>query len=400
MPPSKKPANEAERLAALKRYQILDTESEALFDSIANIAATICDVPIALISLIDSERQWFKARVGLDARETHRDLAFCAYAIQEPDELLIVEDATKDERFKDNPLVNGEPDIRFYAGAPLVTWDKQALGTLCVIDDKPRVLTDKQIEALSHLSKQVCANLELRIRSKYLEELNASRNKMLSVLSHDIRSPLLSIISGLDLLSDSDLKFDTEDKRKFLAELKKGTNNTLHMAESLLKMSQLELGQFRYEPEQVQLGSLVNGAAFSLSGALQAKKIVLNIDFPSETEVWCDRDMAQSILQNLLSNAIKFTKNGGTIKLTAAQVGDATEIQIQDDGVGIKPEILETLLSDEKHHSSFGTNGEKGSGLGLSLCKRFANINKGDLVLKSEYGNGTTAILRLLAKAA
>lgn len=156
------PANEAKRLNSLKLLQVLDTQAEESFDQLTRLAAAVCGAPISLVSLVDEDRQWFKARVGLDATETPREMAFCAHAILQPDEVLVVKDATEDPRFSDNPLVTGDPAIRFYAGAPLVVDDRQAIGTLCVIDQKPRQLTDTQIEALSVLRHAVVAQLRLR----------------------------------------------------------------------------------------------------------------------------------------------------------------------------------------------------------------------------------------------
>lgn len=138
------PANEAQRLQALRSYDILDTPPERDFDDLVAIAAAVCDVPIALVSLIDEQRQWFKARLGLAAAQTPRELAFCAHAILSPDRPLIVPDARDDARFADNPLVRDDPNIRFYAGAPLVTPGGEALGTLCVIDTRPRELQERQ----------------------------------------------------------------------------------------------------------------------------------------------------------------------------------------------------------------------------------------------------------------
>jgi len=153
---------ERARLDELRSYGLLDTAPEADFDDLAALASRICETPISLVTFVDEHRQWFKASVGFARRETPRSLAFCDHAIRQPGELMIVEDATRDSRFVDNALVTGEPGIRFYAGAPLVTPNGRALGTLCVIDRKPRTLTADQAEALRVLARQVSSQLELR----------------------------------------------------------------------------------------------------------------------------------------------------------------------------------------------------------------------------------------------
>jgi GAF domain-containing protein len=155
------PKNEVERLAALRRYEVLDTTPERAYDDIVKIASQVCGTPIALISLVDSDRQWFKAKVGLEASETPRDVSFCAHAIVD-NQLLVVEDAAADHRFAANPLVTGEPRIGFYAGAPLVTAEGLGMGSLCVIDHQARQLSVEQRETLEALARLVVANLEYR----------------------------------------------------------------------------------------------------------------------------------------------------------------------------------------------------------------------------------------------
>ena len=168
-------AGEADRLAALRRYRILDTEPEQRFDDLALLASQICGTPMALISLVDRDRQWFKARVGVDVPQTPRDIAFCARAIHQP-ALFVVPDALQDERFRENPLVRAEPHIRFYAGAPLITADGHALGTICVLDRKPRVLTKAQEASLEALKRQVVSQLELRLSLDELAGALAARD--------------------------------------------------------------------------------------------------------------------------------------------------------------------------------------------------------------------------------
>jgi GAF domain-containing protein len=167
--------NEKKRLKVLWQYDVLDTVPEAIFDDLTELAACVCEAPIALISLVDEKRQWFKSKFGTTVNETSRDISFCAHAIQQPD-LFIIPDATRDERFAQNPLVTSDPKIRFYAGAPLITPDGYALGTLCVIDKAPRELRYDQKQALRILARHIVSQLELRRRSKEAHDQRITPN--------------------------------------------------------------------------------------------------------------------------------------------------------------------------------------------------------------------------------
>ena len=168
--------DDAARVSALQKYAILDSEPEQAFDDLTLLASYVCKTPIALISLIDEDRQWFKSKVGISATETSRDIAFCSTAIQQPD-VLVVPDTLQDERFRTNPLVVSEPNIRFYAGAPLINEDGYALGTLCVIDRAPRNLAADQESALKALSRLVLMQLEFRRNLILLKEALNDRTR-------------------------------------------------------------------------------------------------------------------------------------------------------------------------------------------------------------------------------
>ena len=180
--------DETGRLATLRHYQVLDTDPEQLFDDFTHLAAEICEVPISLISLVDEQRQWFKSKVGIDVVETPREYAFCAHAIAQTNEILVVQNALEDERFASNPLVTGEPHIRSYAGAPLVTSEGYALGTLCVIDKQPRQLTSNQLSSLRRLARQVVSQLDANLNVKMLhasaQQLDRERREMQLILDH------------------------------------------------------------------------------------------------------------------------------------------------------------------------------------------------------------------------
>ena len=212
------PIDEDARLENLESYDILDTLPEQAYDDIVRLAAIICGSAMGFITMIDRDRQWFKATLGLDVSETPRDISFCAHALSTPDEVLTVKDAHLDSRFAQNPLVTGEPHIRFYAGAPLVTPENHVLGTLCVADRIPRGMSEEQQEALKALSRQVVTQLELR---RQLKELQRSEHRLESALAE------LAVLSSTDSLTgihnrralDERLKIEFERAQRYKLDL-------------------------------------------------------------------------------------------------------------------------------------------------------------------------------------
>lgn len=390
------PDNEKERINALLSYDILDTEFEEVYDEIAELASSICDTPIALISLVDDTRQWFKAKIGIKARETSRDVAFCTHAILE-DELLIVEDATQDERFADNPLVIKNPCIRFYAGAPLINPEGFALGTLCAIDTKPKTLTEEQQNALKILAKQVITQLELRLSfkklqnyAKELRKINAGKDRFFSIIAHDLKSPFNSMLGFAQILNNEVDSLSREQIKDISSEMYHTGKATFKLLENLLQWSMLEMGHLPWRPKTIHLYDVVKDVLFLLSGTASHKSITLVNEVIKEENVYADLIMLQSVVQNITNNAIKFSHTGGKITVSSFIEDDnLIRVVISDTGVGMTPTQVDNLFEIEFCSSKPGTEGERGTGLGLLLCKEFVTKNGGTIKVESDLHHGS-----------
>ena len=207
------PANEQARLAALQELELLDTLAEPEFDELVVLAAAICGTPISMVSLVDEDRQWFKAAVGVEFRETPRDVAFCAHAILQ-DSLFTIQNAEEDERFKENPLVTGDNGVRFYAGMPLLSPEGLPVGTLCVIDHVPRSLTPEQNASLQVLGRQINARLELRMQRKRLNHVLVEKQAMLDELQ-ETKTELECANFRLEQLATTDFLTGLRNRRVF-----------------------------------------------------------------------------------------------------------------------------------------------------------------------------------------
>ncbi|NNF06482.1 MAG: GAF domain-containing protein [Candidatus Eisenbacteria bacterium] len=233
------PPNEQARLRALRNMHVLDTMPEQVYDDLTQLAAYVCETPIALVSLVDENRQWFKSRVGLEVEETTRDESFCAHAVASG-EMLLVQDSLADERFADNPLVLSDPNVRFYAGTPLITGEGHALGTVCVIDHIPRDLLPEQIEMLRAIGRQVVTHLELRIAKRAAEQAGGPTSQFMAHVSQSMRESLKSVIGFTDvMLSKTEAETSPLDSAQ-IESVRGKCEHLLTLVDMVKEQSQLE----------------------------------------------------------------------------------------------------------------------------------------------------------------
>ena len=381
------PDNESTRLKDVYKTQLLDTPEEKEFDEIVQLASDLCGTPISLITILDTERQWFKARVGLDATETSREVSFCGHAILQ-DDIFEIPDALKDIRFSDNPLVTSDPEIRFYAGMPLVTESGSRLGTLCVIDREPRVLTERQKFALKVLAGTVIKVAELRIKNKQLHYLTETQKRIISIVAHDVRNPLASIKSVIDMKKDDYI--DEETSAEMLKLVSVQLDSTLEMVDNVVNWGQLQINTTVVS--QINLRELVDDIflAEGLNAKMKNNSLLNLVD--EYTVVPIDKQVIKFILRNVVSNAMKFTENG-SITITAEKHRDKTKITVTDTGIGMAPEKAAKLFKQIAPTSSLGTKNEKGSGLGLMLVKEFIDQINGTIEVQSNPGEGAQFII-------
>ena len=388
------PPNEADRLLALRSFSVLDTGPEESYNDLTCIAAAICQTPIALVSLIDEDRQWFKARLGLDVQETSRDLSFCAHAILQQD-LFIIKDAQRDNRFADHPAVLGDPYVRFYAGMPLITGDGYALGTLCVVDREPRQLSDTQAAALRALSRQVIYLLEMRLQNMRLAQLNQSRTHLLTVLSHDLKSSFSTLIGYTRALNKRARRMSVDDILNALKRIEDSSERGHQLLLDILDWSRRQIKEKSHILDSMDAVTCCREAMDLVEAIAQAKHVSLSLIAPEKIILHSDQRMLISALQNLLSNAVKFSYPGGQVEIRAEDAESHVNITVTDYGVGMDPARAEKIFQTDDFSSTKGTQGEPGTGLGTLLVKEFVGWSGGSVNVISQLGRGCSVKLVL-----
>lgn len=379
------PDNEAERQRKLDELDILDTVEELAYDDLTLLAAQICGTPVALVSLIDRDRQWFKSHHGLNVRETPRNVAYCAHAIHS-DELLIVEDATRDQRFHDNPLATGYPHVRFYAGAPLVLEHDVRLGTLCVIDHQPRTLTETQKLALAALARQVVAQLQLRLQLKEQARLEQTKDDFIAMVSHEMRTPLTAINGALSLLLNEIPGALNEQTRNLVDIGHRNANRLLTIVNDILDVTKINAGKLELSFQVYNIYDLLRQALSLNQPLADRQRCTLQLRSPAPEvplRVNCDQYRINQVLTNFISNAVKFTHPGDTIYLDVARSSDRLTVTVEDHGPGVpadRQHLLFRKFSQLKHAQG---SSQPGTGLGLVICQHLIELHQGSIGFES-----------------
>jgi len=363
---------EQARLDELHGLSILDTPPEPEYDDLVNLASEICNTPVAMISLVDQDRQWYKARVGTDTQQTGRDESFCGHAIVH-DGVFKVPDAHLDERFHDNPLVL-EFGYRFYAGANLKTSNGHSLGTICAVDTIPRELSERQVHSLESLARQIVCLFELRKHRDLVYTLNHNKEEVMSVLSHDLRDPFSMILNISQLLLDNNRTMDAAKTRQLTEAIYTTGKSTYDHLDNLLSWLRISSTEIPIDPQTVDLASLIETVTGMLQPVATSKNVKLALSGPAEIKLATDATMLRSILQNLLSNALKFSPEHTTVHCQWQLEDGEVTIQISDQGSGLSEQLLQQINSTELigRSSQPGTKGETGKGLGLNIAQGFA----------------------------
>lgn len=388
MPAAPLPPDEPARRRALRRYDLLDTAPEPGFDQITALASRLCGRPIALVSLIDDERQWLKSRHGTDLEETPRSEAFCAWTIL-GDEVLEVPDARVDARFVDNPHVIAG-GVVFYAGTSLRTPDGHNVGTLCVVDDQPGRLTDEQRDSLRMLGEQVVGQMELRRHVARCEAQIDELEQFAYRTSHDLKAPVLRI-RALTRMAMYDLEHgDLDEVRRNAGVIMETCDRAADLVEGIVDVTRAEVEQ--HDPEPTDVPAVVRQVLEDAAHLAEADGVLLDWTGPTSLVVAMHRVRLVQILSNLVSNGIRYHDPAQALRrvhVTVSVREDVLHLEVADNGVGIPPQHREVVFEP---FSRVHPDSAAGSGLGLPIVRKHVAALDGTVTLTSSPAGTTFAV--------
>ena len=383
--------DENRRLQDLRRYQILDTPPEQGYDDITELVAHVCQTPVALVTLIDRDRQWFKSKVGMDICEVSRDLAFCAYTILKPEEMLVIPDATQDPRFCDHPWVVGEPHLRFYAGCSLVSQRGMALGTLCTVDYKPRSLTPDQLKALAKLSAQVVTLLELRLALQAEYQLRQFKTRLIALMTHEFRAPLSVIGTSAGILEDYGQRLDKPSQARHHRRIRTSVTYLTRLMNGAIALDALENEAFEPLLETVDVQQLCHLLAQEIEASYDRQVVCLTAPAAESVLLTTDIRVFESVVSNILVNAVQHSPQDSSIHLDLIVGENALLLRIEDQGIGLPSGGMQALFPLDKPQE--GAETEVEIGLNLSHSQRLAEMMGWQLSISQGTNQGTTACI-------
>jgi signal transduction histidine kinase/CheY-like chemotaxis protein len=379
---------EAERLNKLTKYEILDTPREGNFDRITKLAATLLDVPIALVSIVDEDRIWFKSRYGFKEKEIPKDRTLFASS-------FLSREFSHYNRENDpsafiNPLLAYDSGFQFYAASPLITPDGHNLGVLCVIDKKPRQITDKEKSILNDLAQIIMDEMEMRLAAR---KAYRKQRDFLNIAVHDLKNPLAGVLGLSDLLrKEKELKTIAE----YNGYIKQAATNMLQIVEGLLKNSLMELGQVKLNLIPLHFSEIVD-SVIAVNKTQAAKKgQALMVNIKGDPIVSADPLKLGEALDNIVSNAIKYSPKEKEINIKVNKVSGSVFFEVKDEGPGLTEEEKLRVFEKFSRLSPQTTGGETSTGLGLSITKKLVELHGGKIKVESEgKQKGTTFCIEL-----
>lgn len=385
--------SEDKRLDELHSYDILDSSPENDFDNITELAASICNTKMAVISLVDKNRVWFKSRVNVEHEEVERQYAFCSENIVDKDQPLVVGNAQCLAKYDNNPLVQEEPHFTFYAGVPLVTKNNIALGALCVLDDEPKQLTELQLTTLQKLASQVVRLLELRKSKRKLQaalcrekEVNHDLENFASVAAHDLKAPLANIHALAELLELEAKDRLSEDEIGYIGLIEKSSDQLRSMIDAMLSFTKSinieESDQNDVSAQDIfkSLNDIVNiEPNFSLKWECEVDQFHVN------------KSALDQILLNLVTNSIKYNdKQNPLVVVRASENRKEYIFEVEDNGMGISQEDQAKIFRVFETGNKLDKSGKKGTGMGLANVLKIVRKMGGDISVQSTLGKGAT----------
>jgi signal transduction histidine kinase/CheY-like chemotaxis protein len=379
---------EAERLNQLTKYEILDTPREGNFDRITTLAAKLLNVPIALVSIVDEDRIWFKSKYGFKEKEIPKDRELFASSFISPE--FYHYNKQNDTTALINPILAYDSGFEFYAASPLLTADGHALGMLCVLDKKPRTITEKDKLILDDLARIIMDEMEMRLAYR---QAYKKQREFLNIAVHDLKNPLAAILGFSNLIQK---KNDVKVNAEYNGYIKKSADSMLQIVEGLLKNSLMELDQVQLQCIPVHFSELVDSviAGNKTQAARKSQKLTLSME--GDPIVRVDSLKLGEAMDNVVSNAIKYSAKGTEIQIIIRKASDKILFKVKDDGPGLTDDERKKVFEKFSHLSAQPTGGETSTGLGLSITKKLVELHGGKISVESEgREKGCTFIIEI-----